>query len=289
MEAPQVEAAVGAAKSIAAAVGLDVAEAVVLHNSNRLAVRLAPCDVLARIAPIEHRAVEEFEVEVALRLAATASPVGALEPRVEPRVYVRDGFAVTLWVYYEPVSPRDIAPAEYAQALERLHAGMRAAILTADLAVPHFTDRVAEAQELVGDRLLTPELGDADREMLGGAFRELSASILERGAPEQLLHGEPHPGNLLRTKHGLLFIDLQTCCRGPVEFDLAGAPPAVGEHYPGFDRELLGECTTLALAMVAAWRWDRDDQFPNGREMGIELTRQVRDAMRRHRLGGSTG
>ena len=77
-------------------------------------------------------------------------------------LYVRDGFVVTLWTYYEPVSPGDIAPAEYAQALERLHAGMR----EIDLPAPHFTDRVAEAQRLVGDRAHTPELGDADRELL---------------------------------------------------------------------------------------------------------------------------
>ncbi len=289
MDAPQVEAAVGAAKSIAIGLGLAAEEATVLHNSNRLAVQLAPCDVLARVAPVEQRAVAEYEVQVALRLAETDCPAGVLEPRVAPRVYERDGYAVTLWVYYEPLSPRDIAPAEYAQALARLHAGMRAATVTADLAAPHFTDRVTEAQELVGDRNLTPELVAADREMLASALREISASILERGAPEQLLHGEPHPGNLLRTKEGLLFIDLQTCCRGPVEFDLAGAPRAVREHYPGIDRELLRECTTLALAMVAAWRWDRDDQFPNGLEMGRDLTRQVRLAMDRHRLGGPAG
>ena len=30
------------------------------------------------------------------------APWLALEPRVEPRVYERDGFVVTLWTYYEP-------------------------------------------------------------------------------------------------------------------------------------------------------------------------------------------
>ena len=67
---------------------------------------------------------------------------------MEPRVYVRDGFVVTLWTYYEPVPSREVAPAEYAQALERLHAGMR----QIDVDAPHFTDRVAEAQWLVGNR-----------------------------------------------------------------------------------------------------------------------------------------
>ena len=58
-------------------------------------------------------------------MTETDSPVAELAPRVEPRVYVHDGFAVTLWTYYEPVGSSDIAPTEYAQALVRLHAGLR--------------------------------------------------------------------------------------------------------------------------------------------------------------------
>jgi Ser/Thr protein kinase RdoA (MazF antagonist) len=271
---------VRAATSIAAALDLTVDDAIVLHNSNKLALRLLPCDVLARVAHVAHRAGAVFEVEVARRLAETDSPVAALEPRVEPRVYVRDGFVVTLWTYYEPVSPPDVAPAEYARALERLHAGMR----EIDLTAPHFTDRVAEAQWLVGHRAHTPELGDADRELLSNTLRKLRWAIVQRGAAEQLLHGEPHPGNVLRTKNGLLFVDLETCCRGPVEFDVAHVPEEVSEHYPDADQDLLGECRVLMLAMVAAWRWDRDDQLPDGRRMGTELLSQMRAALDRYGL-----
>ena len=280
MQTSQVRSAVRAALSSASALDLRVDDGVVLQNSNRLAVRLLPCDVLARVAHVARQAGAEFEVEVARRLAETDSPVAALEPRVEPRVYVRDGFVVTLWTYYEPVSPRDVAPAEYAQALARLHAGMR----EIDLTAPHFTDRVAEAQWLIGNRAQTPELADAERDLLSNTLRSLRRAIDDRGADEQLLHGEPHPGNLLRTKKGLLFIDLETCCRGPVEFDIAHAPEEVSEHYPDADRDLLGECRVLMLAMIAAWRWDRDDQFPNGRRMGTELLSQVRAALYRYGL-----
>ena len=126
-----------------------------------------------------------------------------------------------------------------------------------------------------GEPRRTPELADADRELLGNTLRSLRRAIADRGAAEQLLHGEPHPGNVLSTKDGLLFIDLETCCRGPVEFDIAHVPEAVSEHYPGVDQELLRECRMLVLAMVAAWRWDRDDQFPNGRRLGIEWLSEI--------------
>jgi hypothetical protein len=84
LQASEVPRAVAAAVSIASALDLTVDDAVVLHNSNRLAVRLLPCDVLARIAPLANQ-VARFEVELAQRLAETESPVAALEPRAEPR------------------------------------------------------------------------------------------------------------------------------------------------------------------------------------------------------------
>jgi Ser/Thr protein kinase RdoA (MazF antagonist) len=219
--------------------------------------------------------VAQFEVELAQRLAEAGCPVAALEPRVAPRVYARDGFVITLWTYYEPVTPREeVSPAAYARALERLHAGMR----TLDLPTPHFTDRVEQAQQLVASRDHTPGLADADRELLGETLRSLSRVLGEQGGAEQLLHGEPHPGNVLTTPNGLRFIDLETCCRGPVEFDLAHLPEAVSAHYRGVDHDVLRACRLLVLAMITTWRWDPGDQFPNGRQLGTEWLRQLRAA-----------
>jgi thiamine kinase-like enzyme len=268
--------AMAAAMSVAGAVGLAVDDTIVLQDSNRLTLRLLPCDVLARVAPVEHQ-VAQFEIELARLLAESGCPVAALEPRVEPCVYERDGFTVTLWTYYEPAGPAEPLPAAYASALERLHAGLR----KLDVPAPHFTDRVEQAQRLVANRDRTPALADADRELLGDTLRDLRRAIGDRNAAEQLLHGEPHPGNVLSTQSGLLFIDLETCCRGPVEFDLAHAPEEVSEHYPDVDQDLLRDCRTLGLAMVTTWRWDRDDQLPNGRQLGTEWLSQIRAAVGR--------
>jgi hypothetical protein len=272
MQPSEVSHAVAAAMSTASALDLSVDDASVLHNSNKLALRLLPCDVFARVAHVGQE-VARLEVELALRLAETEGPVAALEPRVEPRVYERDGFVLTLWTYYEPLLPREVSPADYANALERLHAGMR----KLDVATPHFTDRVAEAQQLVASRDRTPALADADRVLLSTTLRSRRQAISDRGAAEQLLHGEPHPGNVLSTKSGLRFIDLETCCRGPVEFDLAHVPEEVSNRYPDADQELLAECRILVLAMVAAWRFDPRDQFPNGQRAARELLSAIRE------------
>jgi hypothetical protein len=270
MEMSEMTRAIAAARSIAASLDLPADDAIVLHNSNKLALRLTPCDVFARVAPVGQE-VAQFEVELAQRLAEVGSPVAALEPRVDPLVYTRDGFAVTLWTYYQPVTPQ-LSPAEYAEALEQLHAGMR----KVELPSPRFTDRIAEAVEIVANPDLSPELADADRVFLSSRLESLRRAIDDRDAPEQLLHGEPHPGNVLSTKDGPLFIDFETCCRGPVEFDLAHVPAAVCEHYPGVDQGLLDDCRQLVLAMVAAWRWDVGDEFPNGRRFGEEFIRVLR-------------
>ena len=168
-----------ACTAVAAASGLRVDDAVVLNDSNRLAVRLRPCDVLVRVAPRARQNGAEFEVEVARRLAETGTPLAALDPRVEPHVHEQDDFAVTLWTYYEPMPPHDVAPDEYADALERLHAGMRQADLTGEW-LPHFMDRVEEAQLLVDDPTNNPEIAGADRELLGATLMTMRRAITDR-------------------------------------------------------------------------------------------------------------
>lgn len=280
MEPIEVSRALAATTSDASELGLRVEHAGVIQNSNRLAVRLLPCDVLARVAAPVQRDHEgaAFEVEMARQLEKAGCPIAVLEPRVEPRVHVRDGFAITYWTYYEPLPAAGTTPAAYAQALGRLHAGMR----QLDAPAPHFTDRVEEAQSIVRDRSQSPDLIDADRELLANSLRSLRRAVVDRGADKQLLHGEPHTGNLLRTTSGMRFIDLQTCCYGPVEFDIAHAPIEVGDHYALADPLLLRDCRILTLAMVAAWRADRDDDFPNRRAERDALLSMIREALDRH-------
>jgi hypothetical protein len=273
MDASQASRGAAAARSIATSLGLDVDASTVLNNSNKLTLRLLPCDVVARVAPAAQQ-IAQFEVDLSQQLVAVGSPIAALEPRVEPRVYECDDFVITLWTYYERVS-EGISSAEYASALERLHAGMR----RLDVRAPHFTERIDEAEVLVGNREQTPELAETDRDVLRETLGSMKRAVIDRGATDQLLHGEPHPGNVLVTGGGPVFVDIETCCRGPVEFDLAHAPEGVAEHYPGINSGLLRNCRMLVLAMITTWRWDRSDQFPDGRRLAAEWMRELRDAL----------
>lgn len=282
MEAGLVVRAIAAASSLASAVGLHVDDAIVIQSSNTLALRLLPCDTFARIALVGQE-VAAFEVQVAESIAAVRGPVASLDPRVEPRVYERDGFAVTFWSYYSPV-PGLGSPASYADALHRLHAALHGL----EVGAPHFTRRIAAAERLVTHRPETPALADDDRELLLDTLRTAGRAIRRQVKAEQLLHGEPHPGNVLATSEGLLFVDLETCCRGPVELDVAHVPDDVAAHYPGVDQALLQECRRLVLAMVAAWRWDVRDEFPDGRRHAVEILGLLRDGPPWPTLGALT-
>lgn len=273
MKATEARRAVAAAMSTASELDLAVDDAIVLSDSNRLVVRLTPCDTVARVTPATHFASAEQEVELVRRLAQTDSPVAPLEPRVEPRVFVRDGFKIALWAYFEPVQSRMLRPAEYAQALARLHAGLRRIEVT----TPHFTDRVAATQRDVASRDVTPDLAETDRALLASTLHDLGRSIVNRRSAEQLLHGEPHPFNILDTKNGPLFIDFENTARGPVEYDLAWVPGEVSRHYPDADQDLVNECRGIVLAIVAAHRSSRDDQHPSGRESGVAFLRVLRE------------
>ena len=263
--------AIEAATSVARDLGLTVERAVVLQASNRFTLRLVPSDVVARVAHPSHGAMQ-LEVDLAASLASLNAPVATLDVRVPARVHQRDGFAITLWTYYDPQPSKELAPDTYANALVRLHQAMK----HVDVPTPHFLDRVNEAAEIVGDRERVPALRESDRILLTSTFSSATRLISERGVVEQVLHGEPHPGNVLNTATGPRIIDLETACRGPVEFDLAHVPQEVSADYPDLDQALLRQCRMLVLAMVAAWRLEPGDQLPSGERAAAQLLAALR-------------
>ena len=225
-----------AALSVASALDLSADDATVLHNSNKLALRLLPCDVFARVAPVGHEHAR-FEVELAQRLAETESPVAALEPRVEPRGYERDGFEVTLWTYYEPATPRSHQPPTPTRS-----SGCTPACASS-MSRRH-TSRIESpsAEQLVTSRDLTPELTDADREMLASTLRRLRRVIRDRGACRAAASRRAAPGQ--RAQH-----EERTAVHRPRDvLPRAGrvrsrpCPRDVSEHYPGVDQDLLRDC-----------------------------------------------
>src|SRR2546427_11863151 len=103
------------------------------------------------------------------------------------------------------------------------------ALRQVDLATPHFMDRVADMQQEVASGDVNPELADADRELLANTLGNLRRWIADRGAAEPLVHGEPHPWNVLGTKDRRLLRSFGYSARAPVAHDLDRRPREASE------------------------------------------------------------
>ena len=83
VEMSDVTRAIAAATSVAASLELPANDAIVLHNSNKLALRLTPCDVLARVAQVGHEAPVWLE-ERRHSVSAKTYVADAALPRLMP-------------------------------------------------------------------------------------------------------------------------------------------------------------------------------------------------------------
>jgi thiamine kinase-like enzyme len=95
-------------------------------------------------------------------------------------------------------------------------------------------------------------LNEADVDRLRAAAERLSPFLQAPSEHIQPLHGDAHAGNLIATRAGLVWIDFEETCRGPVEWDLAtmmDADAVALHHKP--DPDVLARCTELRALQVA--------------------------------------
>jgi hypothetical protein len=216
----RVPRAVAAAVAVGRACGLPVSDPVLLHDGVNAVVHLRPAPVVARVAtttPLLRPEIgRPLGREVALATALTAVGAAVVPPSrlVPPGPHRHDGLTLTLWQHVE-VLPEQPTAVQAGVALRELHAALTelpppypgSPLDTPfdDLAV--FARRGAElgADPALVDR--TTELVQRLRPLLPGS--------------EVTLHGDTHPGNLLRTPGGWVWADLEDTCRGPLGWDLA--------------------------------------------------------------------
>ena len=126
-----------------------------------------------------------------------------------------------------------------------------------EIDAPHFTERIAAAERLLTHRRETPALADDDRLLLLDTLHAAGQASPQARRTQTSSCTESHMlGTSWVPQKDCSSSTSSTCCRGPVEFDVAHVPDEVSAHYPGVDQALVQECRRLVLAMVAAWRWD---------------------------------
>lgn len=252
------ERAVAAAAEAAARHGLDATAPTVLQDWNDTVVHLAPHPVVARAGTswIASDKEETYrrELAVATYAAARGGPCVRPSSLLPPGPERVNGMVLAFWEYLE-VLPSAAQPAEAGRALRAFHASV------ADYAgaLPELDARHARAAA-VARELRRP--GPHDRRLLVSTLERLRAALAQGTRAVRVLHGGPHDSNLLWTREGPRWIDLDTVCRGPLEWDLAHLAADAVAAFPEADPALLEIARGLVSAEVAIWCWHSYGRAP---------------------------
>jgi hypothetical protein len=244
--------AIGTAVVAAERFGPRVSAPVVLRDTNNVVVWLAPEPVVAKVG---REPTLSRERRIATALADAGAPVVAPAPGLPLDVHTEAGYPMTFWTYVPPPSgPHRSAPV-LASALADLHQHLDWLPASTLGALPRFTDELDESLRILSDPRRAPALADDDRNMLRRVALSCRTSLFGTGS-DHVLHGAPHPYNMLTAENSVLFIDFETVCAGPIEWDLAHQPQEVAATYPAaVHLGLLDACRVATSVKTAAFCW----------------------------------
>jgi len=253
--------AIAAALGVAEELGIGVERPRVLSDSNNTIVHLAPAAEVAKVGTSHFRDAKleslERELAVAAYLVEREAPVVAPVRDVAPGPHCSRGLTLTLWQYAQPVAAGEPEQGEVAAALKAVHE----ALVRFPGSLPLFSLELEDARRLLQpDR--SPALGSADRSLLCGVLDEVQGALPGLVSDSRPLPGSPHSGNWLRTARGLLLLDFEAACRGPLEWDLAALDDAAVNLFPDVDRELIVLLRRMRSACVAAKCWTEPRRAP---------------------------
>jgi len=241
-----------AAREAGAGAGFFCDDPLVLQQSNNVVVWLRPHPVVAKVGRWPHSPeVLAREVKVAEHLATTgalcAVPMGPMG------VHGPDQLPVSLWEHLEAVEGQTPNVRDLADALVALHAGLR----SLGVALPSFLWAMDLARSAVADDARMEALDPARRAALRERVEHWTAEArqIEERSEVRALHGEPHEGNVILTADGPHFVDFESACTGPLEWDLASMPAGVAAATDGVDHDRLAQLRLLNSARVAVWGW----------------------------------
>lgn len=256
------EAAVRAAHTLAQSLGIPVAAPRVLKDSNNTVVHLAPARLVAKVGTSHFRDAElealDRELAVSLYLAAKQAPIVRPSSEVPPGPHRIGDLTITLWQFYDAVSTPPTASSSLGHVLLIVHEALR----DYPGALPSFAVEMADAARFLGDRSRLGRLSDRDYEFLRDVHAELAPAVSNLILDGQPLHGSPHSGNWLSTPSGLLLLDFETACRGPLEWDLSAMRDDDIGAFPSADRDDLRLLRRVRSLCVAVKCWIEPDRAP---------------------------
>ncbi len=243
--------------------GVETSAPVVLQETNKTVIWLAPGPVIAKVATrTDAKTDVHLEHAVAKELTALEADTAVPLPGTEPVEHPGTGFVVTLW---EQLQGRDAEVPAY--VLSDSLAALHAALAKTRTELPSFRSELLRARVALDNDVFMDALPYRDRVFLRSVYDEGLSELEGLDLDRQRLHGEPHSGNRLLTPQGLRWIDFESCCVGPLEWDLAFLSPEARRGFPDIDTNLLRRLGRLNSARVATWCWGRT-RYPEMRRHG---------------------
>jgi Ser/Thr protein kinase RdoA (MazF antagonist) len=265
-----------AAVEVGAAYGVGAAAPALLQETNNTVVWLRPFPVIAKVATRADSKLDvRLEHAVGSELAALGADIATPLPGAEPVEHPSTGFVVTLWERLERVNAE--VPG---RSLSRSLAALHTALAKTCTKLPSFRAELMRARVALDDDTFMAALAPRDRTFLRSVYDAGLADLDGRDLDRQRLHGEPHDGNRVLTAHGVRWIDLESCCVGPLEWDLAFQSAEVVAAFPDVDGDLLRRLSRLNSARVATWCWGTA-RFPEMRWHGEFHLQALRAASNR--------
>ena len=156
---------------------------------------------------------------------------------------------MTLWNRLERDESTEPSASAVGESLGELHEAMSGCCVE----LPDFRVDIRRSRRILQDRSHIPALGAGDRALLEEVFDVLLPKIEVAAFASRPLHGEPHEGNRLLTPRGIRWIDFESACRGPIEWDIAFLPEGARANFSTVDEDLLAVLSSLNSARVATW------------------------------------
>lgn len=120
--------------------------------------------------------------------------------------------------------------------------------------LPSSSEELDVVAEVLADPERSRSLREVDRALLRRALRDLRGRLDTSGPVP--LHGSPHDANTITDDDTVRFIDFETACIGPLEWDLAHLSAEAAHAYPDpIDPQRLLICRALVCAKTDAWCW----------------------------------
>lgn len=277
-------AAVRAAVSVAARLGVACAEPVILADGANIIVHLSPSPFVAKVAGStasirgDDAAWLRRELDVSFFLAQAGIPVMAPARDLPRTVHHCDGHVMSFWTYLPPSGTQRPGEDTIGSMLRDMHAALRAypdsqPVLTPLGDIPAFLARP--------QTLLSP----SDVALLAETFDHLTEDLAATAASGQILHGDAGASNLMATGGQWVWHDFEDTCSGPVAWDLAATTASprldrsriLAAYGDPVDEAQLRTCEQLRQLSLTVWYALYAERRPEFRQRAADLVATWRE------------